>query len=144
MAKKKKAAPKKGKPGRPRKPQLDIRPKPVTKPRRRVVGPPAQGVMPGMEAIRDATLDRLCEDIGGYRDQMSRLRADESADKLLALDRMAERKFQIYKHAKIELALIPGDMKLRVRQIKEETTPVPPSDAGQAVGEGVEAEGDEA
>lgn len=86
---------------------------------------PASVPLPGMEQVRDAVLDRLCEGIGECRDQMNQAKRDESSLDASALQRMSRssEKFPngrtVYRHAGVELARIPGADKLRVRVTKE-------------------------
>jgi hypothetical protein len=92
------------------------------KPRKKA---PASIPLPGMEQIRDAALDRLCEQIGECRDQMNQAKRDEASLDASALQRMSRssEKFPtgrtVYRHAGVELARIPGADKLRVRVTKE-------------------------
>jgi hypothetical protein len=73
-----------------------------------------------MEQVRDRTLDNLCEAIGDCRDTLNTTRGEEKGLTASALQRMQARELSIYKHARVELAMIPGTAKLRVRVTKEE------------------------
>jgi len=75
---------------------------------------------PSFERVRSAALDRLCESIGEHRDTMNAAKADERADISAALQVMQKRNITVYRHARVELARVPGAEKLRVRMTKEE------------------------
>ena len=73
-----------------------------------------------MERVRSAKLDSLCESIGDERETMNKARTEEKGLIISALTEMQRRGVQVYKHASIELARVPGSEKLRVRLIKEQ------------------------
>lgn len=81
---------------------------------------PRSKTLPGMERHRDGTLDNLCEAIGDVRDTMNTSKGEEKGLVASALKRMQGRKLSIYKHARVELAMVPGTAKLRVRVTKED------------------------
>lgn len=111
-----KAPPKQGKAKRPGK-------APTRKPaaKRAPPGPRSQ-MLPGMEHVRDQTLDRLCESVGEGRDAMAQLRENEAGDLQAALTRMRARNLHTYQHAGVEMARVPGEEKLRVRATKDKAT----------------------
>lgn len=90
-------------------------------PVKKIRSPRAQP-LPGMEQVRDLTLDRLCESIGETRDTMNKLRADEAGDERAALQRMRAKELTTYRHAGVELARVPGEEKLRVRTSRAAAT----------------------
>lgn len=85
--------------------------------------PARQGQLPGTEQIRDRVLDTCCEDIGVARDTMNTTRLDEQAAIQRAMKRMLTSgdKPHKYLHAGVELALVEGVDKLRVRLRKDAT-----------------------
>jgi len=76
---------------------------------------PSDRELPGMEDVRFGALDRDCVAIGDIREQMNQLRADEAAAINRALKHMQHHERTVYKHRGVELVLVPGDVKLRVR-----------------------------
>ena len=76
--------------------------------------------LPGMEQVRNARLDSFCESIGDEREAMNKARLEEKGLKQAAVDEMTRKGVTVYRHATIELALIPGAAKLRIRVTKEE------------------------
>lgn len=82
---------------------------------------PRSQVLPGMEQVRDRTLDQCCEDIGAARDTMNAAKLDEKAAIQRAIKRMllSPTKTRAYRHGGVELALVEGVDKLRVRLTKE-------------------------
>jgi hypothetical protein len=84
-----------------------------------------------MEQVRDVVLDNACEAIGEIRDSMAEGRKDEAGHKQTALRRMHDKGLHTYRHAKVELARVEGEEKLRVRTTKETATATAegPSDA---------------
>lgn len=93
------------------------------KPKPRTARQPA---LPGTEGVRSVKLDRICEGIGDERETMNKSKNEEASLIRAALELMQKTKLQVYRHAKIELARVPGAEKLRVRLTKEE------GDAGEA------------
>jgi len=83
----------------------------------RAASPRAQ-TLPGMEQVRNRTLDRICEHIGDVRGELNRLRADEKDLQGQAVRVMSADKVTAYRFAGVELVLVPGDMHLRVRTLK--------------------------
>lgn len=73
-----------------------------------------------MDQIRDRVLDNLCEAIGDTRATANAARQEEAGYLSSALKRMTGREASIYKHAGVELALVPGSDKLRVRLIDQQ------------------------
>jgi hypothetical protein len=74
-----------------------------------------------MGRLRNAKLDNLCEGIGEELDLANRATQDADSLKASALQVMQQRKLQVYKHAGVELARVPGSEKLRVRRTKDQT-----------------------
>lgn len=93
---------------------------------------PRQGVLPGHEQVRNERLDALCEEIGDAREVMNKGRAAEGEALGDALSEMHRAGVTVYRHAKIELARIPGGEKIRARTLKETGRA---SDADQVSGE---------
>lgn len=87
-------------------------------------GPRSQ-TLPGMEEVRDAVLDRLCESLGETRDKQAALRIDEQADMQASLKRMRIKSKDFpegrtsYRHAGMELSRVPGEEKLRCRRTSQ-------------------------
>jgi hypothetical protein len=79
-----------------------------------------------MEQVRNRRLDNICEAIGDARDQINAAKQEEQGSIQAALQVMQRDGVQVYRHARVELARIPGAEKLRVRMTKEE------GDAGAA------------
>lgn len=95
---------------------------------------PANQALPGMEQVRDATLDRFCRRIGDDGAAMNELRARVEADKQAALDHMVEHGTKQYHHHGIELIVRGGAAKLSVRPYKgTEATAASADDAGADV-----------
>lgn len=81
-----------------------------------------QPALPGTEGVRIKSLDSICEEIGDGRDVGNRLKREEKGLVNRALKIMADRSKgnpMAYRHANVELSLVPGDMKLRVRTLKD-------------------------
>lgn len=81
---------------------------------------PRARALPGLEKVRDEELDAACERIGDIREQQAALRSSEKQEKKLCQDRMHALKLKAHKHAGVELLLVPGDEKLRVRLTGDE------------------------
>lgn len=82
-------------------------------------GPRSQ-VLPGLDAVRSKPLDNICEGIGDCRDQMNAARTEEKRLLASALQTMQKKDLSAYRHARVELARIPGAERLRVHVTKEE------------------------
>lgn len=109
---------------------------------------PAARALPGMEQVRDATLDRLCRRIGDNGAAMNELRTDVESDKQAALDHMLETGSKSYHHHGVELLVRGGNAKLSVRPYKGDTqaTVKVNTTSGEGLGADVdlgEGEGDE-
>ena len=74
--------------------------------------------LPGMEQVRNRTLDRICEGIGDVRGDLNRLRGEEKDLQNQAVRVMSADKVTAYRFAGVELVLVPGDAHLRVRTLK--------------------------
>ena len=81
---------------------------------------PRQAILPGHERVRSATLDVCCEKIGDIRDRMAQLRKDEAGQKTISMKEMKAKGYTSYVHARVELARVPGEEKLRVRTSKQD------------------------
>lgn len=117
MAKKKagkakKAAPKK------KAPALKVVPKKAAKKAARRTASPRSQVLPGMEQVRNRSLDRICEAISDVRSDLNRLRGEDKDLQGQAVRVMAGEKVTAYRFAGVELVLVPGDAHLRVRTLK--------------------------
>ncbi len=97
---------------------------------------PRSQSLPGMEQVRSQRLDNLCESIFDERETMNGAKTEEQGLIQSALQEMQKRGVPLYRHARVELARVPGAEKLRVRVTKEEgdasAEDLEPSDAGQA------------
>jgi hypothetical protein len=98
---------------------------------------PRSQVLPGLEQVRSAKLDNLCEGIAEVRTVMNNAKVEESGLIAAALQTMVQRSLQVYKHGGVELARVPGAEKLRVRLTKEQ------GDAGEDDLETPPAEGED-
>lgn len=111
---------------------------------RRTKSPRSQ-TLPGMEQVRNRSLDRLCESLGDTRDDLARLQGEEADLQSQCMGVMQRDGVTAYRHAGIELALVPGGAKLRVRKLKDKTaqasTAAPPADDAGVTDE--ETQGDE-
>jgi hypothetical protein len=76
--------------------------------------------LPGMEGVRNAKLDNLCEGIAEQRRVMNAAHVETQTDITAALQEMQRKGISVYKHGGIELARVPGAEKLRVRLTKEQ------------------------
>lgn len=111
----KKTAPKKAAPKTAKKTTTKVV-KPVFK-----TPPPAKAVpLPGMEHVRYTDLDAYCESIGEARARKNDAVADEKGYIQGAMQSMQKHNCTAYKHAGVELLLVPGDAKLRVRLLKND------------------------
>jgi hypothetical protein len=96
---------------------------------------PKQDALPGMEHVRYRDLDAFCEGIAGARKKKNNAIADEQGyiqgamKAILKHQEQGELKAGVYKYSGVELVLVHGDDKLRVRLIKD------------SEGEGAPAEG---
>lgn len=116
---KKKAAKKKAPPKKAAK-VVKMKPKAkqaATKVIKRTVSPRSQ-VLPGMEQVRNRSLDRICEHISDVRGDLNRLRGEDKDLQGQAVRVMSGDKVTAYRHAGVELVLVPGDAHLRVRTLK--------------------------
>lgn len=91
-----------------------------SRPRRRVRSPRSI-VLPGLEQVRNRKLDNVCEGIGDERRTMNAARIEEQSLVAAAQQVMegASPTLMAYKHAGVELVLVPGSSKLRVRLTKD-------------------------
>ena len=86
---------------------------------------------PGMEQVRNRTLDRICEAIGDVRNDLNRLRGEEKDLQNQAVRVMTADKVTAYRFAGVELVLVPGDAHLRVRTLKVTANAEPETGTGQ-------------
>lgn len=82
---------------------------------------PRSQVLPGMEQVRNRVLDRICEGIGEERDTQAESQRQEASLQQQAVKTMEQNNVTAYRHAGIELALVPGGTKLRIRKLKDKT-----------------------
>ena len=80
---------------------------------------PRQRPLPTFEQVRHTQLDDLCVTIGDARQALNDARTDEESGKQAALAYMREHNVTVYKHAGIELVMVPGHDVLRVRPVKD-------------------------
>lgn len=74
--------------------------------------------LPGMENARINALDEIATSIADGRQQRNELSTTESALIQRAMRLMHKHKKTVWKHDGIELILVPGDERLRVRLVK--------------------------
>lgn len=74
--------------------------------------------LPGMEQVRVRRLDDICHELAEVRATMAQARADEEGAEKLALDVMHRHNLRAYHASGVELAIVPGEEKLRVRTSK--------------------------
>lgn len=98
---------------------------------------PKAAALPGMEQVRDATLDKLCKRISDNTAGMNELRSDVEADKQAALDHMLAAGTKTYHHHGVELIVRGGAAKLSVRPYQGDTQATAPADdaGGEDAGE---------
>ena len=86
-----------------------------------------------MSQVRVGQLDSYCEAIAEDREALASARADEQSSLQGALRVMKAKKIAVYKHARVELAFVPGADKIRARVTKdnEDSSADLPSDAGR-------------
>ena len=81
---------------------------------------PRSQVLPGLEQTRNARLDALCESIGDCRDIINAKKDEEKSAVQAACAEMERKDLVVHRHARVELVLVPGAAKLRVRMTKEQ------------------------
>lgn len=111
-------APKKAKPVRAKKPPTQR--KTSNSKRGEKIKGPKQPQLPGTSGVRSAKLDTVCEGIGDERRTKNAANLEEKSLVANALKIMQSRKIQVYKHAGVELAMMPGTATLRVRLTKQD------------------------
>ncbi len=116
MAKKAKK-PKAAKKAAPKKAAKVVKMTPKAKVKVRKPSPRSQ-VLPGMEQVRNRSLDRICEGISETRADMNRLRGEDKDLMMQGVKVMQADEVTAYRFAGVELVLVPGDVKLRVRTMK--------------------------
>lgn len=82
---------------------------------------PRSAVLPGFEQVRNGRLDTVCEGIADER-RIKNAAQLEEASLITTAQRIMEAQtpsLTVYKHAGVELALIPGTSHIRVRLVKE-------------------------
>lgn len=117
---------------------------------------PKQNALPGMEHVRYRELDAFCEGIAGARKKKNSATQDEQGymqgamKAILKRQEQGELKAGVYKYGGIELVLVHGDDKLRVRLIKDNegegaaVEKAGPRDGDQFSGEDLDDAGDDA
>lgn len=72
-----------------------------------------------MEQSRNVRLDNICEGVANERGIMNAASLEEKSLVQSALQVMQAKGIQVYKHAGVEMARVPGSEKLRVRLTKQ-------------------------
>lgn len=72
-----------------------------------------------IEDARIGPLDKVADAIGEVRDNMNELRAEEKGHLQVAKKLMHQYGKQVYKHAGVQITLVPGDEKVQVRVLKD-------------------------
>ena len=80
-------------------------------------------MLPGLEQVRNHTLDNLCEGIGEERHLKDGAKVKEERLTVAALQQMRQTGVQVYRHAGVELARVPGAEKVRVRLVQGQGDP---------------------
>lgn len=106
------------------------------KPRPRTSSPRSQ-VLPGMEQVRNRSLDRICEGISDVRNDKNRLIAEEKDLMNQAVQVMTKDAMTVYRFSGVELVLVPGDVHLRVRTLKVKANTDAPATEAQDDAPGV-------
>ena len=75
--------------------------------------------LPGMEQVRNRALDHICEEVSDVRADMNKRRQEEKELVNQAIRVMQESETTVYRFSGVELVLVPGDTKLRVRTLKD-------------------------
>lgn len=83
---------------------------------------PRSQVLPGMEQVRNAKLDGICEEISEGRETSNTLATAEKTLKKQAAREMEAKGIPAYRQAGVEIKFAPGEPTLSVRLIKESTT----------------------
>ncbi len=113
------ATKKTSKPAKKKAPAKKAAPKPkAAKSRPRTASPRSQ-VLPGMEQVTNRSLNRICEAIADVRADLNRIRGEEKDLMNQAVTVMTADKITVYRFSGVELVLVPGDVHLRVRTLKE-------------------------
>jgi len=81
---------------------------------------PVDRKLPGMTQPQNVRLDLICEGLSEQRDVINNAKREEKSSKAAALQEMLNRNYSVYKHAGIELSLVPGADTLRVHVIKQD------------------------
>lgn len=98
-----------------------------TSPRPRVRAQP----LPGMEQVRDAVLDGICEGIGDDLDQINSATQDLGSLRDAGRHHMEKTGQSYYRHSGVGITLVPGaGAKLRVKRVKDDESNVSVSDSG--------------
>lgn len=74
-----------------------------------------------IEDARIGPLDKIAAAIGDVRDNMNDLRSEEKGHLQVAKKLMHQYGKSVYKHAGVQVTLVPGDEKVQVRTYKEDT-----------------------
>ena len=91
-------------------------------------GPRSQ-TLPGMEQVRNARLDNLCEDFTERREKLNEMRDEDAGDMRVALGIMHASDIRLYNHGGTKLVRTEGEEKLSVRPSKDKaTTDAKPTD----------------
>ena len=119
MATKKKSA-KKAKPIKAKAAPKKSAPK-TAKPAKKRTASPRSQVLPGMEQVRNRSLDHICEELSDVRREINELNGQEDSLASQAMKIMERDKVPAYRHHGIELGLQTGATKLRIRVLKDKT-----------------------
>lgn len=91
---------------------------------------PQDRALPGMEQVRIKRLDDVCHDLSEIRAAMAQCRQDEGDSERIALELMHRHQVRSYHASGVELAIVPGEEKLRVRTQKGTTANAAPVETG--------------
>ena len=83
---------------------------------------PRERALPGLEDARIKSLDEVCDSISECRASINELKGEEADLEKKALKEMHTHRKSSWRHAGVELVLIPGEERLRVRTTKANAT----------------------
>lgn len=84
---------------------------------------PRSQVLPGMEQVRNAKLDRICEDLSDIRRTINRAAGEEKDLHQQAMRVMVSDKVPTYTQSGIRLTFTEGQPHLSVKLVKEQAVP---------------------
>ncbi len=91
------------------------------KPKRSKPRPPRNRALPGMEQARHNVLDSVCEAIAKERKKKAKIVNIEKEELKRAKKYMEQENVTVYRRDGVELAVIPGESKVRARLVGEKT-----------------------